>query len=72
MPLKVAVQVQDVDVVGLQAAQAGLDFAQHPDARVVALVGPLRHRIAQLGGQHPVVPVPWISAPTMASDAPWV
>jgi hypothetical protein len=53
----VAVQVEDVDMVGLQAPQAGLDLALHPAARVVAFVHPLRHGIAQLGRQHPVVPL---------------
>ena len=51
----VQVQVQNIDVVGLQPRQRGRNVTQHPAARVVALVDPLRHLVAQLGGQHPVM-----------------
>ena len=53
--LVVAVQVDDVHVVGLQAREAGLHLAQHPGARVAALVHAVGHLVAQLGRQHPVV-----------------
>jgi len=53
--VEVAVQVEDVDVVGAEPAQAVLGFPHDPLARIVRLVGLAAHCIAQLGGQHPVV-----------------
>jgi hypothetical protein len=53
--IEVAVQVVDVDVVGTQPREAGVAFAQHPDARIARFVGPFGHLVADLGGQDPVV-----------------
>jgi hypothetical protein len=53
----VAVQVEDVQVVGLQPRQDGIGLLDQPAARVVALVDVLADRIAQLAGQHPVLPL---------------
>jgi len=50
----VSVQVVDVDVVGVQTAQAVLERSHHPRPRVVAVVGRCTHRVAELGGQHPL------------------
>ena len=49
------VHVVEVDVVGLQAAQAGLDGAPHVEAGEAALVGSVADRVGDLGGQHPAV-----------------
>ena len=51
-----AVHLVQVDVVGLQPAQAVLDLADDPAARVAAHVGILAHLAVRLGGQHHVVP----------------
>ena len=51
----VAVQVVDIDVVGGQPLQAGLAGPHHPGARIPPFVWPVRHLVADLGGQHPVV-----------------
>ena len=53
--IEVAVQVVDVDMVGIEPLQAGLTGAQHPGTRVARLVDPLGHRIAELGRQDPVM-----------------
>ena len=50
-----AVHLVQVDVVGLQAAQAVLHLADDPAARVAAHVGVLAHRAVRLGGQHHLV-----------------
>ena len=51
----VAVQIENIHMVGLQPPEARLDLAQHPAARIVRLVHAVRHRVAELRGQHPVV-----------------
>src|SRR5205823_6930542 len=50
------VHLVQVDVVGLQAAQAVLDLADDPAPRVAAHVRVLAHRAVRLRGQHDVVP----------------
>ena len=50
-----AVDLVEVDVVGLQAAQRVLDRAHDPAPRVAPLVGVVAHRAADLGGEHDVV-----------------
>ena len=50
-----AVDLVEVDVVGAQAAQAVLDLADDPAARVAAHVRVVAHRRVDLGGQHHVV-----------------
>ena len=47
--------IQNVDVIGLQATQAGINLAHHPGARKLAFIDPLAHFVAQFGGQHPIV-----------------
>ncbi|MNM76661.1 hypothetical protein D3C81_884910 [compost metagenome] len=54
---EVAVQVEDVHIVGSQPAQAVFHLAQDPRARIVRLVRTAAHRVAELGGEHPVVAV---------------
>jgi hypothetical protein len=49
------VDVVEVDVVGLQPAQAGLDGAPHVDAGQAALVASVTGRVGDLGGQHPAL-----------------
>ena len=53
-----AVHLVQVDVVGLQAAQAVLHLADEPAARVAAHVGVLAHLAVRLGGQHHAVAAP--------------
>ena len=50
------VDLVEVDPVRLQAAQAGLDLADDPPARVTGHVGVGPHRSVELGGQHHVLP----------------
>ena len=50
-----AVDLVQVDVVGLQPAQARLDLAHQPAPAVAALVGVLAHRPVRLGRQHDVL-----------------
>ncbi|MCY1203585.1 hypothetical protein D9M72_150900 [compost metagenome] len=59
----VAVQVENVDVVRRQPVQAVLHRAQDPGPRIVPVVGRRLHRVAQLGGKHPVVAVGGQQAP---------
>ena len=56
--VEVAVQVEDVHMVGLQTSKAGVYRAHHPTARVLRFIDTLRHFVAQLGGQHPVLALP--------------
>jgi hypothetical protein len=46
------VDLVEVDVVGAQAAQAGVDLEHDGLARQPAPVGPLAHHAVHLGGQH--------------------
>ena len=48
--------VVDVDVVGLQAAQAVLDLLLDVQPRHARIVGPAAHRIEDLGGDDGVLP----------------
>ena len=49
------VDLVQVDVVGLQPAQAVLDLAHDPAPRVAPLVRVVAHRAVDLGGEHDVV-----------------
>ncbi len=48
--------VVDVDVVGLQPFQAGLDLLLDVQPRHAGVVGPVAHRVEHLGGDDRVVP----------------
>src|SRR5258708_1466958 len=50
------VQVEDVDVVGAEPAQALLATLHHPLARAPAVVRPGPSNIPELGSDHPLVP----------------
>ena len=49
------VDLVEIDVVGLQAAQRVLDRADDPAPRIALLVRVLAHRAVDFGGQHDVV-----------------
>ena len=49
--------VQNIGVVSFQALQGRVDFLHHPAARVMPHIDALIHLVAQLGRQHPVVPL---------------
>ena len=49
------VDLVEIDVVGLQAAQRGLDRLRDPASRIALLVRIVAHRAVHLGGQHDVV-----------------
>ena len=53
-----AVDLVEVDPVGLQAAQRGLDLADDPAPRVARLVGVVAHRAVDLRREHDVVAPP--------------
>ena len=52
-----AVEVQDVEVIGAQPAQAAFHGLDDPLAGCAPVVGALAQRVGELGGQHPVVAV---------------
>jgi hypothetical protein len=52
------VDLVEVDVVGLQAAQRVLDLGDDPAPRVALLIRVIAHRAVHLGGQHDVVAAP--------------
>jgi hypothetical protein len=52
------VDLVEVDVVGLQAAQRVLDLGHDPAARVALLIGVIAHRAEHLGRQDDVVATP--------------
>ena len=65
------VDLVQVDVVGAEAAQAVLDLADDPAARVAALVRVVAHRAVDLRGEHDVVaPAAASALPTISSDSP--
>jgi hypothetical protein len=51
----VAVDLVEVDPVGVQPPQRVLDLRDDPPARDPAAVGVLAHRAPELGGEHDVV-----------------
>ena len=50
-------QVQNIDKIRFKTCQRSVDFLHHPAARIVPNVDTIRHRVTQLGSQHPVVPL---------------
>ncbi len=61
----------EVDPVGLQALQRGLDLAEDPAPRVAGLVWIVAHRAVELGGEHDVLaPTAASALPTISSDSP--
>ena len=67
-----AVDLVEVDPVGVEAAQRVLDLADDPAPRTALPVRVVAHRAVELGGQDDVVAATLASAlPTISSDSPW-
>ena len=62
-----AVDLVEVDPVGLQALQRGLDLAHDPAPRVAGLVRVVAHRAVELGGEDDVV-APVVGGQRLADD----